>query len=149
MVEVVGAIVVHAEALHHTAGAPVRLRRERDDLREAERLKAVAEASPCAFRRIAVAPRVEREPVSKLHAGREGCLERRDRQGEEADEGGPANDFDGPRPEAVPGEMVARLLHLRGALLECDDAREELADTRVGVECSPRREIFIAPLSEL
>jgi len=140
-------IVTHAETFHDPAGAPVRLGREGNDFIQAERLKGVAQGCLSTFRRIPLAPRIKPESIAKLDA-REGHVGRHRSQPDEADEGRAANDFYGPRAVAMAGDVLAGFLHLCGALLEREDGREELTDARVGIECSPRLEIVIAPLSE-
>src|SRR4051794_36399399 len=75
VVEVVGGIARHPEALHHAHRAGVPRRGERDDLLEAQLLEAEAERGPRAFRGVAEAPGVTRQPPADLDRGSEWGIE--------------------------------------------------------------------------
>src|ERR1700676_5343418 len=91
---------------------------------------------------------IECQPVSEFDAGHERRIKRGYRQTDKPDEGGSADHFDGPQPEAAMPEMVADVLHRLGTLLACLQRGEELANSRVRVERGERLEILVAPRPE-
>src|SRR5262245_59857212 len=96
VVEIVGGIAPHAEALHDSSRALVADSRQSNDLGETDRGETELESRPGTLSGIAVAPLLKREPVSELDARQERRLERWHRQTDEADEVSAADHFDGP-----------------------------------------------------
>src|SRR5919198_5860303 len=100
MVEVVGRVVRHPDALHDSLRPHVADCREGDDLVEAEIVEAECEGCASAFGRISLAPMVAREPPADLHRRGEADLKPRLCETDEADEGCALDDFDRPQSPA-------------------------------------------------
>src|SRR4029079_5694351 len=75
MVEVAGGIVSHAEALHHAAGAVGIRHGEGDSVAQAQPFEAKLQRRCGCLARIAMTPRVKRNPPADFDAGREMRLE--------------------------------------------------------------------------
>ena len=119
MVEIVGRIVLHADALHDADRAAVGGHREGDDLLQTQSGEAGIERSLGAFGGVTLAPMRAGEAPADLHRRREVRIEPRDREADKADERRDARHLDRP-----PAEPVLREMSL--------DARDESIDVRAG-----------------
>jgi hypothetical protein len=148
MIEIVLRIARHPEFFHHAPRAPVLRHGERDDLLEPGLLEAEFQRRHRALGRVAQAPMIEGQPVSQLNAGREGSLEARHRETDEADERSDARNFDRPEAESVLREVLPDLRRERIALRAIQRRRQELHDAGVRVEGREGLEVGVAPLPQ-
>ena len=148
VIEIVSRVAPHTETFHNTSRAFVADSGHGDDFGKTDRREPERDCCSGPFGCVTVAPRLKGESVSEFDARHEGGVKRWHRQTDEPDERRPADDFDGPQPEAAPLKVVADVFHRIGAFLVRLHRRKELADSRIGVQCGERFKILGAPLPE-
>ena len=96
VIEIVGRIARHPEALHDRPRSAVADSRERDDFVQVELDEPEPEHCPSRLRRVAAAPGLPGQPPADLHAWGEGSFEQRRREPDEAEESAILDSLDGP-----------------------------------------------------
>ena len=101
VLEVVGRIACHPDALHHRPRAHVARCGERHDLVETDRVEPELQCRPRALARVSVAPVITRKPPSHFDRGRERRVEGREIEADEPDARRNAGNLDRPQPVAA------------------------------------------------
>ena len=148
MVEIVGGVAAHPEALHHGARANVSQCRERHDLLKAQRLEGEHQGCARCLGREALTPGLAGESPANLDGRLERGLERRARQAGEPDESPVLEALEGPEPEPVARPLRLGRVGESIAGGTVSDAAQELGDIRVGVERCERLAVARQPATK-
>jgi hypothetical protein len=149
VVEVIAAVAAHAKAFHHAARALVAGGGERNHLGKVQLLEGESKRRRRRFGGVSVAPIGVVKPPPDLDGGHEVSLQTRSIQPHEANEGRAVTDLDGPQspPFAVDGRV--RMPYEDTALRASERRREVTHHLRIRIHRRERREVTVAPLSEL
>jgi len=148
MIEIVGGIARHTEALHHTLRANVRDGRHRYHLLAREFLEGKGERSACAFRRVSMMPGIEGKTPADFQGGREMSFEGNFLERDHARERRPAFDFRDPPAIAVALERGAQSRGRRLGPFAIGNGRKELHDAGVDAHRRPRVQIAVPPRAQ-
>ena len=148
VIEIVGWITPHANALHDSSRAHVQRNGERDDLFKCQLLEAEAQALNGSFTGVPLAPVFLQQSPSNFNARTEVRLDARYRQPNEPDEGCATTHLD--RPE-TPTSFIDGFMGAGGigvTFLTSLDAGKEFPDDRVRVESRKGVSVRLPPLPE-
>ena len=152
VIEIVGWITRHADALHDSPRAPVQRDGERDDLLKCQLLEAEAQALNGCLAGVTVTPVFLRESPSDFNARRLGRsevrLEARLRQPNEADERGATPHLHRPETPTSFRDGFADASGIGITFLTPLDAGKEFPDDRVRVESRKGVPVRFLPLPE-
>lgn len=149
VVEIVGGVPHHAEALHHATGATIVGNGERDDLGQVESVEPKSCGCVRALSRVPAAPVLHRKAPANLDARRKVGREARSGQTNESGERRDAGNFHCPQSKTVLLEVVLDARRQSIAFLPRQDTRKELHDSRIGVQSRKGAAVTRTPTAQV
>ena len=148
VVEIIGRVARHAEALHDGDRSRVRWYGERHDLIESHVVEAECQRSACRFSRITEAPVCASESPADLHARGEMGGESRNGKTDVTNEWRNTRHLDGPEAEAALLELSADACGERIALGAIQERRHVRHHFGVCIQLGERLEVLVTPTAK-